>query len=104
MREEEGRQSVLSETVGSSHFSPAPLEDGNSWTHLLMQLLRKCFEIWHVLVLEGKEVSKMEGFEVQTSKWPHFLKAEKLVISGPTVKDTAQMASRCGVRELSDLK
>lgn len=47
---------------------PAPLEDGNSWTHLLTELLRKYFEIWHVLVLEGRKVSEMKGFEVQT-KW-----------------------------------
>lgn len=66
VRKEEGRQSVLPETVGSSHLSSAPLDDGNSWTHLLMQLLRKCFEIWHVLVLEGRKVSEMEGSEVQT--------------------------------------
>lgn len=64
MRKEQGRQSVLSGTVGSSHVSPAPLEDDNSWTHLLMQLLRKCFEIWHVVVVERREVSEMEGFEV----------------------------------------
>lgn len=66
MREEEGKQSVLSGTVGFSHFSPAPLEDENSWTHLLTQPLRKRFEIWLVMVLEGKKVSEMEGFEVET--------------------------------------
>jgi hypothetical protein len=65
MRKEERRQSVLPETVGSSHLSSAPLDE-NSWTHLLMQLLRKSFEIWHALVLEGRKVSEMERSEVQT--------------------------------------
>lgn len=68
MREGKEKQSVLSGTVGFSHSSPAPLEDENSWIHLLTQPLRKRFEIWHVMVLEGKEASEMEGFEVET-KW-----------------------------------
>lgn len=34
------------------------------------------------------------------NKWPH-LKAEATGVSGPTLKDTAQTAPRCGVVELS---